>query len=84
MNTNDGTQAQVADYVQCMLMELRSMCRARRMGFLTHLIEMAMIEAADIASGALPGQVAMNENMSNRPRSLSPDEIAARVLHARD
>ncbi|MEN0000593.1 MAG: hypothetical protein AAF940_06890 [Pseudomonadota bacterium] len=41
-------------YIQSMLGELRQMAEAERLDMLTYLIEMAYVEASDIARGARP------------------------------
>lgn len=45
-------------YIQAMLGELRVMADAERFDMVTYLIEMAYIEASDIARGQRPDRVA--------------------------
>ncbi len=46
-----NSRAATASYIETMLSELRSMSQGMDADFLGYLIEMAMIEASDIASG---------------------------------
>ncbi len=45
------TVCATAHYIESMLMELRTMSQSNNCDMLTYLLEMAMIEASDIASG---------------------------------
>ena len=47
-------RTEALDYMQSMLGELRTMAKAERHGLLAYLIEMAYLEASDIARGDRP------------------------------
>jgi len=55
----ETSPAATAVYIERMLAEMRSMSQGMNADFLAYLIEMAMIEAADISSGkTVPGEKA--------------------------
>ena len=49
------------DYIQSMLGELRTMADTERYDMLAFLIEMAYVEAGDIARGERPAYVGLSE-----------------------
>ena len=55
------------DYIQSMLGELRTMADAERYDMLAFLIEMAYVEAGDIARGERPAYVGLSDSIG-RPR----------------
>ncbi len=57
-------------YIQSMLGEMRTMAEAERYDMLTYLIEMAYVEASDIARGQRPGR-------TNGPKPLDQRNAVA-------
>lgn len=57
-------------YIQSMLGEMRTMAEAERYDMLTYLIEMAYVEASDIARGQRPDRM-------NRPKPLDQRNAVA-------
>jgi hypothetical protein len=56
------------DYIQSMLGELRTMADSERYDMLALLIEMAYVEAGDIARGERPAYVGLSDSRA-RPQS---------------
>ena len=54
-------RAETLDYIQSMLGQLRTMADAERCGLLAYLIEMAYVEAGDVALGELPSKPGLNK-----------------------
>jgi hypothetical protein len=50
------------DYMQSMLGQLRTMAEAERYDFLAYLVELAYVEAGDIARGDRPARVGMGQS----------------------
>ena len=71
-------RVEVAEYMQSILLELRTMAREADCGFLTYTLELALIEASDVAAGKVPVGVA--ETTAAPPRTPTPEEIVERVL----
>ena len=57
-------RAETLDYLQAMLGQLRTMAEAERCDMLAYLIEMAYIEANDIARGERPSGIVQNHSRS--------------------
>lgn len=53
----DRGRAEALDYIKTMLGQLRTMAEAERCDMLTYLIEMAYVEANDIARGERPARL---------------------------
>ncbi|MEM1377653.1 MAG: hypothetical protein AAGG69_09710 [Pseudomonadota bacterium] len=72
MQRNDIRQMRMERlrYIQAMLGEMRVMADAERFDMLTYLIEMAYIEASDIARGQRPDRV-------NKPQLLDQRNAVA-------
>lgn len=54
-------RAETLDYIQSMLGQLRTMADAERCGLLAYLIEMAYVEAGDVARGELSSKPGLNK-----------------------
>ncbi|MEM8750116.1 MAG: hypothetical protein AAGF28_07430 [Pseudomonadota bacterium] len=69
----------IAAYTEAMLSELRTLSSSNNCDFLSYLIEMAMIEASDIASGRkTPGRVeTLVPDRSRNPSKLSAEQMAS-------
>ena len=72
-------QAEVADYIQTLLLELRLLSRRADLQFLTYALEIALIEASDIASGKAPTAFLERDAASASP-AVAPEELVRRVL----
>ena len=72
--------AEVGDFAQTMLLELRQMARRSGCAYLAYLLELSMIEASDLAAGRPPSPVA--------PVSVAPaerpdfEEVLRRIMAA--
>jgi len=53
-------------YIQSMLGEMRTMAEAERYDMLTYLIEMAYVEASDIARGQRPDRTSKPKHLNQR------------------
>lgn len=73
-------QAQTADYIQTMLLELRALAQRADLDFLTYALEIALIEASDLAAGKAPERMPALGPKTQRPRTPSPEEIVRQVL----
>lgn len=69
----------MADYMQTMVLQLRDMAQAADMDFMCYLLEMAAIEASDVAGGKVPARMPALDPTAP-PRTPSPEEIVRRVL----
>lgn len=69
MRHNSNSQrTETLDYVQGMLRQLRTMAEAERCDMLAYLIEMAYLEASDIARGERPKHVGLETSVSTKQR----------------
>ena len=58
-------RSETLDYLQAMLGQLRIMAESQRYDMLTYLIDMAYVEACDIARGQRPSAIRKDERDSN-------------------
>ena len=66
MHSQPGKKrAETLDYVQSMLGQLRNMAETERCDMLAYLIEMAYVEASDIARGERPSRIAEQKRNSS-------------------
>lgn len=70
------TRCATASYIESMLAEMRTLSQNVDSDFLTYLLEMAMIEASDIASGKM-SQPRRSTRVAEKPRAMDSEEIAA-------
>jgi len=77
MATTTGmTRASCASYIENMLIELRTMGQKNDCDFLVYLLEMATIEASDIASGK--GTAPRKETrVIEKPEPIGAEELAS-------
>lgn len=73
-------QIETADYIQSMLLELRAMSRRADLDFLTYALEIALIEASDLAAGKEPKRMPTLGPGTQQPRTPSAEEIVRQVL----
>jgi uncharacterized tellurite resistance protein B-like protein len=59
-------RTEALDYMQSMLGQLRTMAEAERYDLLAYLIEMAYVEAGDIARGERPARIGMEQGTQRR------------------
>jgi uncharacterized tellurite resistance protein B-like protein len=55
-------RTETLDYMQSMLGQLRTMAEAERYDLLAYLIEMAYVEAGDIARGDRPARIGIGQS----------------------
>jgi hypothetical protein len=55
-------RTETLDYMQSMLGQLRTMAEAERYDMLAYLIEMAYVEAGDIARGDRPARIGIGQS----------------------
>lgn len=70
------TTCATAHYIETMLMEMRTMSQAHKCDMLTYLLEMAMIEASDIASGKT-SMGRQEAPVLEKPSKPNAEELAA-------
>ena len=70
---------QVAEYTQALLLELREMALSSRCTYLAYLLELAVIEASDIANGQTPSRLVQ----PSPAREPDAEEATRRILGAR-
>ena len=65
MHSQPGKKrVETLDYIQSMLGQLRNMAEAEQCDMLAYLIEMAYVEASDVARGERPSHVEKKRNAS--------------------
>jgi hypothetical protein len=64
--TGKKRRTETLDYMQSMLGQLRTMAEAERYDVLAYLIEMAYVEAGDIARGERPARIGMHQSDTRR------------------
>ena len=79
-----GDPSHVGEFAQSIMLELRQMALGARCTYLAYLLELALIEASDLAAGRAPssvaGGVSSNQNAEGGP---DLDEIVQRILTAK-
>ena len=73
--------AEVGEYAQSLLLGVREMAVGSGCTYLAYLLELAVIEASDLASGRLPSRVSPVTVSARGQPEL--EEILRRILHAR-
>ena len=73
------TRIASAGYIENMLVELRTIGQQNELDFLVYLLEMATIEASDIANGK--GTAPRKETkVFKKPQPIGPDELASMFM----
>lgn len=69
---------EVGEFTQTMLLELRTMAVGARCTYLAYLLELALIEASDLAAGRRPASFHAGHGAAQRHADVA--EIARRIL----